>query len=182
VLELGCGAGANIPLFRTLGVNYFAIEGSPSIVKQLHVRFPDLTAQILVGDFTEGFPFPGCFDLIIDRASVTHNDSASIRQILDTALQKLVPGGMFIGSDWFSKSHSDFLNNGASVIDESTRAHYSSGQFAGVGKVHFSDEQHLRDLFSQFEIVFLEEKFARQYEPASQHQVASWNIVARKRA
>ena len=33
VLELGCGAGANIPFFKSLGIDYFAIDGSITIVE-----------------------------------------------------------------------------------------------------------------------------------------------------
>ena len=32
VLECGCGAGANIPFFERLGMDYFAIEGSDNMV------------------------------------------------------------------------------------------------------------------------------------------------------
>ena len=46
VLELGCGAGANIPFFLALGMDYYAIEGSPTIVKQLHKRYADLADKI----------------------------------------------------------------------------------------------------------------------------------------
>ncbi|MCM8622299.1 MAG: hypothetical protein NFW16_11340, partial [Candidatus Accumulibacter sp.] len=66
------------------------------------------------------------------------------------------------------------------VDDDFTRTAYSKGQFTGVGKVHFSNALHLRDLFSNFEILFIEEKLMRRYEPQDNHQFASWNIVARK--
>jgi len=49
-----------------------------------------------------------------------------------------------------------------------------------VGKVHFSDEGHMKVLFSRFEIIFLEGKRSRRCVPADNHQLASWNIVARK--
>jgi SAM-dependent methyltransferase len=179
VLELGCGAGANIPFFRALGMNYFAIDGSPTIVKQLHQRYPDLIAQISAADFTAAQPFPDKFDLVIDRAALTHNNTASIQNALKIAFHSLRPGGVLIGSDWFSKNHSDF-SGGEEFIDKFTRTNYSAGQFTGVGVVHFSDEHHLRNLFSEFEIVFMEEKLSRRYEPADGHQFASWNIVARK--
>jgi len=179
VLELGCGAGANIPLFRALGLDYFAIEGSPTIVKQLHQRYPDLAGQIVIGDFTLVQPFEPGFDVIIDRASLTTNDSLSINAGLKLAIDALKVGGVFIGSDWYSKNHSD-CSGGEQCDDEYTRTNHKSGQFVGTGKVHFSDERHLRDLFSEFEIVFMEEKLTRRYEPADHHQFASWNIVARK--
>ena len=177
VYELGCGAGANIPLFLSLGLDYYAIEGSATIVDQLHKRYPELSSNILVGDFTLDAPFDGSFDLVIDRAALTHNNSKSIQRAIESVFHSLNPGGLFIGSDWFSINHTDFLG-GNSADDEYTRDNYLNGQFAGVGAVHFSDEQHLRDLFHEFIVLFLEEKLTMRHEPADQHQFASWNIVA----
>ena len=179
VLELGCGAGANIPLFRSLGMDYYAIDGSPTIVTQLHNTYPEFTDQIRVGDFTAEQPFEEAFDLVIDRAALTHNNTASIKNALQSAFASLKPGGLFIGSDWFSTNHTDY-SGGVMVDDDYTRTNHSKGQFVGVGNVHFSDEAHVRDLFCNFEILFLEEKLARRYEPQDNHQFASWNIVGKK--
>ena len=179
ILELGCGAGANIPLFHALQMNYFAIEGSATIVKKLHHQFPDLADNIRVGDFTREQPFKSKFDLIIDRASLTHNNTQSIVNGLKYVFDSLKPGGIFIGVDWFSKNHSDFLE-GIAVDDEFTKTNIMKGQFIGIGKVHFSDEAHLRNLFCKFEILFIEEKLLQRYEPRDNHHFASWNIVAKK--
>jgi len=82
VLELGCGAGANIPLFLALGWDYYAIEGSPAIVAQLHQRYPHLVNNIRVADFTTDQPFDSFFDVVIDRASLTHNNTSSIKNVM----------------------------------------------------------------------------------------------------
>ena len=66
VLEIGCGAGANIPFFKHLGVKYYAIDGSESIVKQLKESFPEYKNSIVVGDFTREIPFDEQFDLVVD--------------------------------------------------------------------------------------------------------------------
>ena len=42
VLEIGCGAGANIPFVLSLGYKYYGIEGSPTIVAKLKKDFPAL--------------------------------------------------------------------------------------------------------------------------------------------
>lgn len=108
VLELGCGAGANIPFFSHLGVDYCAIEGSPSIVGKLWEKFPELKKQIVVGDFTKEIPFEGQFDLIFDRASLTHNSTKAIMQTIKLIKESLKLGSKFIGIDWFSTLHSDY--------------------------------------------------------------------------
>jgi len=178
VLEFGCGAGANIPLFRALGFAYYAIEGSSTIVAQLHQRYPELVDHICVGDFTRDQPFVGTFDVVIDRAAITHNDLKAIKESLESVYNALKPGGFFLGVDWFSTNHTDF--SGGKIVGDPNTKKLLEGQFTGVGNVHFSDEDHLRNLFERFEIVFLEEKLARRYQPADQHQFASWNIVVRK--
>jgi hypothetical protein len=88
--------------------------------------------------------------------------------------------GYFIGIDWFSTKHSDFAL-GRESGDVYTRTDIVGGQFENVGNVHFSDEKHLRSLFSSFDIISLKEKVINTYEPKSNHQFSSWNIVARKR-
>lgn len=180
VLELGCGAGANIPLFLSLQMQYHALEGSPAIVNQLHQRFPELRETIRCADFTAEQPFDGAFDFVIDRGSLTHNNTEAIRRGLGLAWQALKPGGYFFGVDWFSTNHSDYTE-GEPTNDPYTRTHYTSGQFTDVGRVHFSDADHLRDIFQQFDVKLLEEKIQRRFIPEGNHQFAGWIIVARKK-
>lgn len=179
VLELGCGAGANIPFFEALGVQYCAIEGSPTIVQKLHERFPALHDAIVAGDFTLDIPFDGEFDLVLDRAALTHNSSAAISRSLSAVHAKLKPGGKFIGIDWFSTAYSDY-EKGVQAEDRFTRTGYCDGSFAGVGRVHFSDKPHLQDLFKDFELLVLEHKQMRREIPGDGWNFASWNLVARK--
>jgi len=80
VFELGCGSGPNIPFIQSLGMSYYGVEGSEIVVKKLHQKFPELREKVTVGDFTQ----KDCFsrlpevDVIVDRASVTHNNQSAI--------------------------------------------------------------------------------------------------------
>ena len=182
VFELGCGAGPNIPFIQSLGMNYYGVEGSETVVNNLHQKFPELKENVTVGDFTQ----EDCFsrlsevDVIVDRASVTHNNLSDIKNILKGSNDVLKNGGYFIGIDWFSTKHSDF-SLGEQEGDMYTRTNIETGQFKNVGSVHFSDENHLRSIFSGFKIVSLEEKVIKSYEPQKNHQFSSWNIVAQKK-
>lgn len=160
VLELGTGSGGNIAPMQELGFPYYGIEGSQTAVAVLHETFPDLKDRIVVGDFTDDHPFGNGFDVVIDRASVPHNDSKAIRRCLDIAWETLKPGGLFISSDWFSTQHSEFARGEA--VDANARTGYQNGQFAGIGIVHFSDERDLVELFAKFEPVSLEERIVRR--------------------
>src|SRR5207244_611872 len=97
ILEIGCGAGANIPFFLAVKADYYAIEGSATVVGQLHERYPELKTRIVAGDFTKDIPFDGPFDVAVDRSSLTHNDTPSIRRCLKQVREKLKEGGLYIG-------------------------------------------------------------------------------------
>lgn len=163
LLELGSGSGGSIHRFRELGFPYYGIDGSTTAVGRLHERYPDLKDQIVVGDFTKDQPFGDGFDVVVDRASVAHNDSAAIKDCIDIVWRTLKPGGLFISSDWFSTWHSEFTRGRR--IDPRTRTDYPDGQFDGVGKVHFSDEAEFAELFSEFEGVHLVERVTRRPAP-----------------
>jgi SAM-dependent methyltransferase len=180
IVELGCGAGANVPFFLNLQADYYAIEGSPHMVARLKERYPQAVERFVAGDFTAHIPFAGAFDLIVDRSSVTHNCTRSIQRCLRQTLDKLKPGGAFIGIDWFSTEHSE-MGFGEIADDEHTRTNFTQGQFAHVGKVHFSDEKHLRFLLSDFKLEVLEHKKVDTREPAEHLRFAAWNFLARKR-
>lgn len=177
VLELGPGIGANIPFFESLGACYHAVEGSPAMTERLWERFPALRDRVVAGDFTKSIPFAGPFDIILDRASLTHNTTESIRAGLGLVRERLSAEGRFIGIDWFSTAHGDFPF-GIPAGDLYTRKDFPSRQFQGVGRVHFSDEGHLRDLFREFALLSLEHKRSERVQPVGVATMAAWNLVA----
>ena len=180
VLELGSGTGNNIAFWKSVGADYFAIEQSPTAVRKALEKFPDLQDNIAVGDFSD-FAFSDKeFDIVCDRAAVTHGSTREISETIGAANKALRKGGLFFGVDWFSMNHSDYLLPTA-VIDQHTKSDFASGQFVGVGKVHFSDREHLLQLFKDFLILELDEKvITRHYPEIDEHHFASWNVVARK--
>jgi hypothetical protein len=179
VLELGCGAGANIPFFESLNTDYHAIEGSSTIVQRLIKKFAFLEDKIKVGDFTKKIYWDKQFDIIVDRASVTHNNTLEIQNCLSLVHDHLINRGYFIGIDWFSTNHSDY-KIGESSVDEYTKTNYKKGQFKNVGKVHFSNKDHLIDLLHKFKIIKMEEKLIKTEIPSNEHIFSSWNFVAQK--
>ena len=180
VLEIGFGAGAIIPFFLSIGVDYFGIEGSDSIVARVRERYPELKDRLKTGDFIRQ-NYLDTYDLVVDRSSMTHNDTNAIRAGLKNLCVAMKPGAKYIGIDWFSVEHSDF-GLGDSV-DEFTRANITEGQFVGVGNVHFSTEEHLIELFSSagMELIRLEHKMYKTEIPKQEHIFAAWNFVAEKK-
>lgn len=178
VLELGCGAGANIPFFRHMNTQYWGMDGSATAIARLQQAYPDMADRLSVGDFTQALPATGPLDLIIDRGSLTHNDSAGIRRALDLCRQALRPGGFLIAVDLFSTDF-DEMQNGTAGPDPQTRVHFSGGRLDGTGLAHFADRPAVDTLFSNFELLSLEHKTVEAALPAAS-RYAAWNLVARR--
>lgn len=175
VLELGCGAGANIPFFVQQKVVYYAVDGSATMAENLQKKFVCCDVHIAQVDFTNDFHWTEAFDLIIDRAAVTHNSTADIEQVLVKLRSALAPGGRFIGMDWFSTQDGAFQKDIADQIDSYTRI-FKEGRFSGMGKVHFADKEHLQRLFHGFRFLYLAEKVDFVHLPKKMTR-AAWDFV-----
>jgi len=184
VLELGCGAGANIPFFMSHNVDYFGIDASQFIIKKLKKKFPHISANLAAGDFTQNLSFENKFDFILDRSSVTHNSTPEIKNCLSLVNEKLKKNAKFIGIDWFSTKHFEY-QKGKKTNDVFTKYDYKKGEFGGkigsAGQVHFSNKKHLLHLFRNFKILSLKEKLIQHTIPKSTKLFASWNIVVEKK-
>jgi SAM-dependent methyltransferase len=183
VLELGCGAGANIPFFLSLNTEYFGMDGSEIIIKNLKKRFPKIKKNFVIGDFTKELPFAKTFDFVIDRSSITHNSSEGIKKCLDLVQKKLKKNGKLICIDWFSTRHFEY-KNGHKTNDIFTKTDYKTGEFGGklgnAGFVHFSNKKHLLNLFKNYKILTLDEKIIRKKNTNRNKTSASWKIIAQK--
>jgi SAM-dependent methyltransferase len=179
VLEVGCGAGANIPLFSALGVKYIGIDGSQHIVENLRKRYPKY--QFEIKDFTKELNVDNSidFDFIVDRASITHNDTKSIKRTLDLIFERLNDSGVFIGIDWFSQEHDGYSQG--NFTDAFTKKNESKGYFSGLGNVHFSTKEHILELFENFRIIELSEKKVEYLMGGNNFSnFGSFNILAQK--
>ena len=178
LLELGFGTGANLPFFlSSSNFNYFGIEQSEQAFDFVCRKFPAISSQLRCGDIIENL-FPDViFGLVVDRGTLTVNTTSAILQTLNNLTTRMSAGGIFIGIDWFSKSHAD--SNLGIIEDEFTRTNIQSGQFANLGSVHFSDAEHLSKIFNKagFDIVFLEHKLITREIPRGS-DFGSFNFVA----
>jgi len=172
--------GANIPFIESTGAQYFGIEGSQSAVERAKSRFPHLVDSLICGDFTER-RFATNVDIIIDRSSVTHNETLDIERTLRLCAQSMSPQGVYLGVDWFSDQHEDAQRG--LQLDQWTRHCIPSGQFKGLGAVHFSSIQHLHNIFSNagLEIVSLESKVRHRIVPEPSCH-ATFDLVAMQHA
>lgn len=178
ILELGCGVGPNLRYLSLSEADYYGVDASHSAVDEATdqgIHHGIDPSHFACCDFTLGQPFGGEFDVVFDRASISHNPCAGIKSTMETVYAALKPGGIFIGSDWFSQSHDEFKRGLG--VDAHTRRGYPDGQFAGTGNVHFADEGELRDLFQWGQSLWIVERLTRYPKVGlfmSQPHQASW--------
>ena len=178
ILEVGFGSGANCRLALELGMDYTGIEGSVHAVNAAIKRFPQLNEKLVCGDFTHKIP-QGPFGMVWDRSSVTHNSTEAIKRCLQLIGEQLTTGAVFIGVDWFSTEHSDFLRG--ELVDDWTRTNIQSGQFRGVGHVHFSSARHIRELLDEAGFVVESMELKTRRADGKEESHAAWDFVARWR-
>ena len=180
VLEIGCGAGANIPFFLSLGVDYTGVDGSESAIKLVRDNYPEISDKLHVMDFTKSLPYEE-FDLVLDRASVTHNSTENIENFIRLLTPRLKNNGVFIGIDWFSDLYSDYANNIGEIGDDKYTMFFDSKsrRFSNLGNVHFSSKEHIYDLFSAFKIEHMQLKQISDLTSDNvEWNFASWNFIA----
>lgn len=179
VLELGCGFGANIPFFKKIGFEYYAFEQSKIAITSILKRYPDLKKNIKHQDFTTDKFENKKFDFVIDRGSMMHNSTSSIKKGILFSKQSLKRDGYYFCIDWFTKKHPDYLN-GDIQEDKYTLKNFKKGQFKNYdGIIHFADKKIIRKLFSGWKIVEMNEK--RKYNSLKDKIISSsWMFVAKK--
>ena len=179
VLELGSGTCNNYPFWKSLGFEYFGVEQSETAIEIAISKFPNLENSLLHGSFERISLDTDFFDVICDRASVTHCNEEQIVEVISESIRVLRNNGIYFGVDWFSKNHSDFSSASVS-IDSSTKGGYGRGQFAGLGQVHFASLSDIYGIFHSFEILEISEKYVKNMQKDFAHDIfASWNFVAR---
>ena len=175
VVELVPGMGANVPLFEALACDYAGIDASQTAVEALRLRFPAFC--FWTGDFTQDIDYfqSDSLDLVVDRAALTHNPSDAIERCLGMVLDRLKPGGWYIGVDWFGDFSDDgFDGDSADKVLQELR----ETRFAGLGHVTFSSKESLLGLFHGWEFLCLEHKLTEDYLTHSA-PLATWNFVVR---
>lgn len=97
ILEVGCGAGNNLWFAAREGFRVAGIDASAPAIELANERFKKdgLEGDIRVSD-ANNLPFDDAsFDLVIDRAALSHTPKESIGQSISEIRRVLKPGGKF---------------------------------------------------------------------------------------
>ena len=165
VLELGFGAGANIPFFLNNKFEYHGIESSLTITKKVNEKFK-IGKNLKCDDFGKKISFEKKFDIIFDRAAICCNNSKIIKTISKNIYEKLEIGGLFIGIDWYSTNCKNLITGSKNI-------------FNNIGYINFSTKKSIQKHFKKFTFIDIYEKkylFARKRKIT----LSSWNFVVKK--
>lgn len=177
VLEIGVGNGANIPFFISEGFKFYGIDSSNHVIKYLKKRFPQIKRNLYFGEFENNIIRDEYFDIIVDRGAIScGNNSQKILKIINLAHKNLKKGGIFIGTDWYSKN-STFYKAKKKFGEELIT--FSSGPFKGAGGINFSSIRNIKFYFKKFKILHLEEINKKNY--LSKKKFSTWSIVTKKK-
>ena len=181
ILELGCGAGANLLFFAKEGLDVTGIDASPSAINLAREGLEQVghSVNLAVGDFANGLPFADAsFDLVLDRATLTCNVLKVIEGTVAEVRRVLSPGGISAIVDFYSTAHPN-ATLGVEV-EPNTRTDIREGMFQDIGNVHFTTSEELHDLLSRFTILHMEHKVYNCIMPGADEGTAQFNVVARK--
>jgi len=150
LLEVGCGAGANIWYFAKEGFSFAGIDGSTSAIAQattrLDLEVPDwkVSGSLYIGEI-EILPFQDQqFDAVIDHECVYCNSTKSSIRIYKEMARVLKVGGKFFSKTYEQGSWGDHTGT---RLEEN---YYipAEGPLAGKGPARFTDIDSVPDLIA----------------------------------
>jgi len=177
ILEIGCGAGCNIPFFlkEKNSYAYYAIDDNKYWIKSLKKKYPKIKKNLFCGNFLN-YSFNQKFDVILDRCSMTHNSEENIVSGLGNLRKFLNKKGLYVGLNWWSSKHCDCKK--ANYYESKI---FQEGHFAGVSGVYFSNKKQMLKFFKSWRILHLSENITKLEHLKKNEMTASWDVVAEKR-
>jgi ubiquinone/menaquinone biosynthesis C-methylase UbiE len=162
VLELGCGAGANLSFFLSEGFQTFGVDGAPSAIKAAHERFEPLKNENQIFELTcstfDKIDYPDeFFDLVVDYFAIYANSMSVIETTLANAFRLLKPGGRFYSRSWGTLCHGADTGE---IFEIGTSKNPESGPCCNMGVSHFFSLEELQNLFSQWSEVEITRVFS----------------------
>ena len=140
VLEVGCGAAAQLWYLAHEGHRPIGLDVVPAALAQATARLADagVAAPLLQAD-ARALPLaPECFDMVIDVECVAHLDGPGAEQAWGEAARVLVPGGRLVSIGFTARTAGAQTGErrGPHTVHDATR-----GPLCGLGTVSFLDEE-----------------------------------------
>ena len=175
ILDIGCGTGNNLKFFAENGFNCYGIDISTTAV-DICKKFIDksnLKADVIVGESHKLSYENNCFDVVVDRASITHN-SYNFEKCIKEVYRVLKKDGIFI-TELFGKNTTD--KKYGEKINDNLYVNFKEGHFkdSDVFLVSFED---IKIYFKDFEILQINE--INQFDHIKKKNLNYFEIVFKK--
>lgn len=181
ILEVGCGTGSNLWFMAREGFRAAGIDASPSAISAARARMEaeSLQADLRVGSFAD-LPFPdACFDLAVDRGSLTCVGDSIARQAVKELQRTLRPGGLFLFNP-YSAAHGSRISG--KVGKDGLTYDITAGTMQHVGHIRFYTRQEVYNLLEHgFEILSCQHVELKDETAPPEETHAEWRVIARKR-
>lgn len=155
ILDLGCGAGRQVIYLAERGFEAYGADISETGLKLTNKRLRSrkLEAEIIKCDM-KSLPYVrSCFEAVICVQTIYHQKLREIQETISDVYRVLKRNGLFLAN--FHSRRSGKYGKGIKVEEDTFKQEY--GAEKGVLH-HFIDENELRELLGDFEIVDLEAK------------------------
>lgn len=180
ILEIGCGAGANLWFLGAEGFTIAGLDISRSAIQNAkklldHHRIDPSRVDLRVGDF-RALPWESqSFDMVVDVEGLVHVPVPSISAAMSEVSRVLKPGGIFFsvifGDRTTGSQTGDFLEPG-------TTRSPTEGPLAGIGITHFVREEEIPALYSPLKVVNVD-SLDRTVDNRNEH-IFEWLITAHR--
>ena len=149
ILDAGCGQGSVTWYLSREGFDVFAFDGSQTAIAKAKERLDKegLKANFFVGDALNFEYDNAYFDGIIDSAMICANRTAHIKVILKECFRVLKRGGKIFSTGLFKIGMTGY--GCGKKIEEHTYKDIDKGNLAGIGTVHFFDEEQIKALWTE---------------------------------
>ena len=153
-LDLGCGGGGNTKFLAEQGFLTYGVDASQTAVNLTKKKLVKSKKKKIIKANFENLPFKkNFFNLIIDRASLTHNTESSLKEkIIPEVGRVLKKNGIIISLFW-SSNHSDKIYGKRIKNEKNSFCNFKKGSFKYSPIVFFSSNKDLKQLFINYEFL-----------------------------
>jgi len=181
VLEIGCGAGANLLFLAQEGFDATGLDGSAVALEQAKSRLNarGLSVWLDQGDAMD-LPYSDTgFDCVLDIECVYANTLADSRKILGEAHRVLKPGGLLFSKTFMTGTSGEETGRRMEGEDN-TFLELPDGPFnKGYGVIRLTAEEEILTLYDHFDNISVDYVIRSDFNRAK--EVREWLITCRRK-
>lgn len=182
LLEVGCGTASNLRFFAKEGFDVSGIDASPKAISIAKKYFSDnsLKGRFNVGSF-DNLPFKDeFFDMVIDRAALTHAGDSIQKTAINEIYRVLNPKGCFLYTP-YADTHTS--NQSGEKFKDGLVKNIKSGTLQNVGHMRFMSQKDIQIMlpFDQWNFLSMEYETRQNILNNDNTIHSGWRIVVEKK-